>query len=267
MRPHLESCLVKTRNRRLESELGPAVEARMKILEELYDAYLDRECRPSERYYCPPVSAFRPKPDFMKVIEADKDAIITAKDFEPITSNLGRHLVDYQHEKKEHLKTLVPEDRLGNNFEYPCDLARHVFRRAHLNPEKYWGAPVTITVDQVENQVLVGWPMIGTHWYPESDKLEVRPGVNLNIPARFVYNGSLSRISSQLISLAGLDPATATVQEMDAKNPRFVHTEYDTAIGYPVLTWRAAVRPASSRMVHQILTILCLRSSLASLTR
>jgi hypothetical protein len=91
--------------------------------------------------------------------------------------------------------------------------------------------------------------MIGTHWYPQSYELEVRPGVYLSMPARYVYNGGSSRMSSQLIRLAGLDPTFTTVQDMDAKDPRFVHNNHNTARGYPIFTWRAAVRFISGSLL------------------
>lgn len=241
LRPQLEIRLVKKRNQRLEAELKPAVEERMNILRELFSSYLDRTVQPSARYYFPPIEVFRPHPDFLGIIEADKDRIITAKDFELIVNNFDKYLTDYQEEKKEYLKELVPKDRRGAGVEHPCNLARHVFRRVDPKEHSFYWSSTYEKTGKMEDDVLVGWPMIATHYYSISSSLEVRPGTFLKMPARFGYNLNVSKISSQLIALAGLDPGTATVQDMDAKNLRFVNDDLETAAGYPVFTWRSAV--------------------------
>jgi hypothetical protein len=69
--------------------------------------------------------------------------------------------------------------------------------------------------------------------------------VDVEVPAGFAKNSEASEISSRLIKLAGLDPLTAAVSDMEAADRRFVLSNFYTAIGYPVFTWRAAVSFAS----------------------
>ncbi|KAJ3512541.1 hypothetical protein NMY22_g15306 [Coprinellus aureogranulatus] len=61
------------------------------------------------------------------------------------------------------------------------------------------------------------------------------------MPYGFTLNTDVSAISAKLIRLAGLNRDTATVDEMDEKDPRFVHPDFLTEVGYPVFTWRASV--------------------------
>ena len=237
----------------MAKELVPAIEARVKMLKPLCSALLDRTVRPCERYYFPPFEAVRVIPDFLSVIEADKNETITAKNFEPIVNKLDEHAAKYNEDRKRSLKALIPEDRQGTNVEPPCDLARHVFRRDYPRLTKYFWVSLQ-QMGKIKDEVLVGWPMIGTHRFPVSTKLEIRPGVHLDVPTPFTYNLPVSRTSSQLIYLAGLSPATATVQDMDSRDRRFVHKDFDTSIGYPIFTWRAAVRSALLLHVFIVLT-------------
>jgi hypothetical protein len=240
LRPQLEPELIITRNQRVAKELAPAIETRVKILKPLCSAFLDRTVRPCERYFFPPIGTIRTIPDFLSVIEVDKNETITAKHFEPVVNKLDKYTAKYHEDQKNSLKALIPEDRQGTNVEAPCDLARHVFRRDDPKLTKYFWVSLQ-QMGKIKDEVLVGWPMIGTHRLQVSTKLEIRPGVHLEVPTHFSYNLPVSRTSSQLICLAGLSPATATVQDMDAKDRRFVHKDFETAVGYPVFTWRAAV--------------------------
>ncbi|KAJ3515974.1 hypothetical protein NMY22_g14314 [Coprinellus aureogranulatus] len=236
IRPQLEESVVEKRNSRLDEELQPMIKERMEILEDLYNAYLDRAARPAERYYYPPIEAFRPIPEVMEIVEADKDTTITAKDFGSIVLKFNQYVDDYQEELKGSLDKVIPADRRGHGAEQPFNMARHVFRRGSPTDSysySYYGKP--------KDNVLVGWNMIGAHLYEYSRLLEVRPGVRVEVPEEFAYNDRESRVSSKLITLAGLDPATATARDMDARDPRFVHVEVFTAIGYPIFTWRTAL--------------------------
>lgn len=226
------------RNQRLDEELKPAVGKRMTLLKELYDAHLDRTTRPSGRLYFPSVEIFQPIPEVLKIIEADKDTIITAKDFDSIIGNFDKYLTEWQEEKKNSFKALVPGMSNLEQDKYPFDLARHIFTRSSSEAHGY--AWLYRQNGAVENDVLVGWPMVGTHWYEYPSGLQIRPGVHVPVPAGFAYNAEASEISSTLIRLAGLDPASVSVPDMDREDKRFVLENFYTAIGYPVFTWRAA---------------------------
>ena len=239
IRPGLEMDVIVKRNRRLDEELKPIAGKRMTILKELYNAYLDRTTRPSERLYFPSVEIFRPIPEVLRIIEADKTTNITAKDFDSIIGNFDKYVTEWQEEKKNSFKALVPGTSNAEGVESPFDLAKHVFMRSSSEGRGYgW---LYRKNGAVEDDVLVGWPMVGTHWYKYPSRLQIRRGVDVDVPAGFAYNTEASEMSSTLIRLAGLDPTTATVLDMDREDKRFVLGNFDTAIGYPVFTWRGAV--------------------------
>ncbi|TEB30899.1 hypothetical protein FA13DRAFT_1792030 [Coprinellus micaceus] len=238
IRPGLEIDVSIKRNQRLDEELRPAIKKRMSLLKKLYDAHLDRTARPSERLYSPPVGIFRPIPEVLKIIEADKDTIITAKDFDAIVSNFDKYLTEWQEEKKNSSKALVPSISSREEDEYPFSLARHIFMRSSSEARGY--AWLYRENGAAEDDVLVGWPMVGTHWHEHPRRLQIRLGVDVPVPAGFAYNAEASEISSTLIGLAGLNPASVTVSDMDREDKRFVLGNFYTAIGYPVFNWRAA---------------------------
>jgi hypothetical protein len=136
IRPGLEIDVIIKRNQRLDEELRPAVKKRMSLLKKLYDTHLDRTARPSERLYSPPVGIFRPIPEVLKIIEADKDTIITAKDFDAIVSNFDKYLMEWQEEKNSS-KALVPSISNREEDEYPFSLARHIFMRSSSEARGY----------------------------------------------------------------------------------------------------------------------------------
>lgn len=239
IRPRLEGRVIEKRNKRLAAELQPDVKKRMKILGDLYDDYLDRSFRPSERYYCPSVEVFRPLPDVMKLVEAEKGTVITAEDFEPIVENFGRHIAEYQEELKSSLEKTIPPGGRGQPHQNPLNLAKNVFQG---DQGAYYANYNNTNYGKAEGNVLVGWSMVGTYRSAGIKRLQIRPGVYLDMPPGFAYNMGTSAISVQLIVLAGLDPETATVEDMDAADRRFVRMELATAVGYPVFTWRGAVR-------------------------
>jgi hypothetical protein len=135
------------------------------------------------------------------------------------------------------------------------DLARHVFQSEQSS--SFW-TPANVSATHL---TLIGWDMIA--WLPEikPSKFELRPGVKVNGPSEIQYNARGSKVCSKLISMAGLEPATATIAEMDARDPRYVlrglvrHLKIDT---YPVFTWRAVVclRPAECECSLLILSLL-----------
>jgi hypothetical protein len=215
----------------------------MKILEDVYTAYLDT-LRPSERLYCPPVDFLRPIPAVLKLLEADKGTNITAKNFQPLKQHFKKYIADHQGKVRMSLKTEETKRQVTYTGD-PFDLARFVYRRSPAPRRKCrtpfaWADP--------EDLILVGWSMIGTHATQERKQLQLRDGVWIPIPAGFDLNFSASPVSAKLIELAGLDPKTTTVAEMDACDPRFVFTQFLTEAGYPVLTWRTAV--SSCRSTH-----------------
>lgn len=235
LKAKLEPAVIEARNLRLALDLEPAVEERMGILEDVYSTYLEG-LRPSEQYFCPPLEVLRPIPEVLEILEAEKTRNITESDFKPVADNLDELIARYQKEKKKTLVKLL-NSRGGRYMEEPLELARNVFRRARSQgssmPSK---APTS-------DCVLVGWAMLGTHTTDAYSEVMLRPGVYLNMPAGFIYNELSSGHCSELIDMAGLNPQTASVNEMDSMDPRFVCDTCSTlnGYGYAILSWRAAL--------------------------
>ncbi|KAF6743385.1 hypothetical protein DFP72DRAFT_858918 [Ephemerocybe angulata] len=216
-----------------DANLEPTVEKRMGILEDVYSTYLEG-LRPSEQYFCPPLEDLRPIPEVLTILEADKMRKITEPDFKPVADILDDLIARYQVEKKKTLVNLLNSSR-DRYMDEPLELARNVFRRAgHQGSSVRSQAPTS-------DCVLVGWAMLGTHITDAYSEVMLRPGVYLNMPTGFIYNELSSRHSSELIDMAGLNPQTASVDEMDSMDPRFVYDTCSTLKGYAILSWRAAL--------------------------
>ncbi|KAF6746731.1 hypothetical protein DFP72DRAFT_1150833 [Ephemerocybe angulata] len=198
----LEPAIIEARNLRLALDLEPTVEKRMGILEDVYSTYLEG-LRPSEQYFCPPLEDLRPIPEVLTILEADKTHKITESDFKPVADILDDLVARYQEEKKKTLVNLLNSSR-DRYMGEPLELARNVFRRA--------GSQGSSVRSQAPTSDCV------LHLYELS-----------------------SRHSSELIDMAGLNPQTASVDEMDSMDPRFVCDTCSTLKGYAILSWRAAL--------------------------
>ncbi|KAF6743372.1 hypothetical protein DFP72DRAFT_128589 [Ephemerocybe angulata] len=229
----LEPAIIEARNLRLALDLEPTVEKRMGILEDVYSTYLEG-LRPSEQYFCPPLEDLRPIPEVLTILEADKTHKITQSDFKPVVDVLDDLVACYQEEKKKTLVNLLNSSR-GRYMNEPLELARNVFRRAGCQGSSVRSQAPT------SDCVLVGWAMLGTHITDAYSEVMLRPGVYLNMPAGFIYNELSSRHSGELIDMAGLNPQTASINEMDSMDPRFICDTCSTPKGYAILSWRAAL--------------------------
>ncbi|KAF5317326.1 hypothetical protein D9611_003573 [Ephemerocybe angulata] len=237
IRPKLEPEVQRTRNERIMADLKPSVDKRMAILAGLYDAYLDK-LRPSESCYCPPVDFLRVNPDVIKVVEADKDIDITEKDFQPVVEKFGEYVSEYQDDTEKELLKLMPAGSEG--VEDPWQLARVVFLRdRRARPELYW---YTSNSMEPEDSFLIGRDMVCTHTWERRRKMELRPGVFVDVPSKYELNSDGCRACGSIIIIAGLPQETATIPEMDAKDARFVCKLCVSMNGYNVFTWRAAAQ-------------------------
>ncbi|KAF6746736.1 hypothetical protein DFP72DRAFT_1076071 [Ephemerocybe angulata] len=237
LRPKLEPKVQKKMNERIMADLKPSVDKRMAMLAGLYDAYLGK-LRPSESCYCPPVDFLRVNPDVIKVVEADKAIDITEKDFQLIVEKFGEYVSQYQDDMEKVFLKLMPVDTEG--VEDPLQLARVVLRRdRRTESEWYWYGSNNV---DPEDNFLIGRDMVCTHTWAKRRKMELRPGVSVDMPSKYEFNSDVSKACSSVITVAGLPPATATIAEMDAKDARFVCKLCVSMNGYNVFTWRAAAR-------------------------
>ncbi|KAF6740993.1 hypothetical protein DFP72DRAFT_947828, partial [Ephemerocybe angulata] len=236
LRPKLEPKVQKTMNERIMADLKPSIDKRMAILEGLYDAYLDT-LRPSESCYCPPVDFLRVNADVIKVLEADKATDITEKDFQPIVEKFSEHVSKYQDDTEEAFLKSIPA---GIEDEDPLQLARVVLRRDRsTRSEWYWYGS---NIMDPEDNFLIGRDMVYTHTWARRRKMELRPGVFVDMPSKYELNSDGSRACSSIIMVSGLPPATTTIAEMDANDARFVCKSCVSMNGCDVFTWRAAAR-------------------------
>ncbi|KAF6751121.1 hypothetical protein DFP72DRAFT_908528 [Ephemerocybe angulata] len=149
---------------------------------------------------------FRARPEISRFVDAPLTVAVNEEDFQPFVDQLGRHIVDYQaRQKMEALATIPASFGLKEGTD-PFELARGIF--------------------QCDSRVAYSHPDPPT---------ETSPTVVLNQDA--------SVTSSEVITLAGLDPATATIQDMDERGALFVCNKCTDSTSETVIvhTWRTAV--------------------------
>ncbi|RXW23703.1 hypothetical protein EST38_g2171 [Candolleomyces aberdarensis] len=240
IRPKLEAVVIEARNKRVSREMQPLIKQRFEVLKEVYNEHL-KYFSPAERYCCPPAEFLWRYTDTSDLLEADPTVSITNESFQSVIDKVDERVAEYQAEKKKKAeesarwRVWMTIPRISESLH----LARHVFQCEHSTP-----APFSVETPATY-QTLIGWDMIA--WLPCVQRLgfELRPGVKVDRPSEILYDDRGSEVSSGLISLAGLDPAEATIADMDARDARYVllsgllhHFCIDT---YPVFTWRAAL--------------------------
>ena len=85
---------------------------------------------------------------------------------------------------------------------------------------------------------LIGWSMSQMCQYELS--LEAPDSTTWHVRLR-VFDAQGSALAGTLVSLVGLDPATATAAQMDSLDRRFCNRAWATPSGYGVYTWRSVV--------------------------
>jgi hypothetical protein len=239
IRPRLEALVIESRNWTKKQ--------RFRLLKEAYKEHI-RHRSPGERYCCPPAEFLWRYSDISNLLEADSAVLIMTESFQSAFGKMDERIAEYQAVKKEEAleSARVAVSKLNIRVDKSLGLARQVFQCEHESPApSSSGAAAKVPAAY---QTLIGWDMIA--WLPSVEHLgfELRPGVNVDRPSKVQYNDRGSKVCSRLVFMAGLKPATATIEDMDARDPRYVlrrsaflrHLKIDT---YPVFTWRAAVCP------------------------
>jgi hypothetical protein len=210
---------------------------RFQLLKEAYNEHIKHRS-PAQRYCCPPAEFLWRYSDVSSLLEADSTVAITTESFQSAIGKMDERIAEYQAGKKKEAveSARVAVSETNTRVDESLHLARQVFQCEHESPSSS------------AYQTLIGWDMIA--WLPSVEHLgfELRPGVNVDRPSKVQYNDRGSKVCSRLIFIAGLKSATATIADMDARDPRYVlrhsaflcHLRIDT---YPVFTWRAAVCP------------------------
>ncbi|KAJ2922820.1 hypothetical protein H1R20_g14289, partial [Candolleomyces eurysporus] len=236
LRSRLEPDIQEARNKRVASEMLPFIQKRTDILKTVYLEHL-ATLQSSERYCSPLIEFFRTHPVISSLLEADPDITITADDFRLTISAVEEYIVKYRAVKKdsvaEALKLEEPSFS-SDMVDQAINLARYVFECKLPSYRK-------------AKSRLIGWCMIAEHaCFEGSEQVKLRPGVYNRMHCTEVsLRRTASNYASKLIELAGLGPATATVDEMDERKAFFVFEKQSIPSnrldGYEVFTWRSAL--------------------------
>lgn len=190
-----------------------------------------------------------------QVLDAGLDVNVTAQDFAAVVAQFPQYIKTHQ----EGLKGRVGGARLPEQgslsrpglpvsleeAERVLSLAKNVYRCEGASNQG-WGGDFWMTSGEPV-QTLLGWHDIANHHHCYKCRpIEYRPGVRVMKPyCDVTLHEKSTPLSSILITLAGLDPATATIAGMDARDARFAFTRKSIPCwwgsDYMVFTWRGLV--------------------------
>jgi len=240
LRPRLEPLVQASQNRRVLEAIQAKVNARMQILRNLYDEYLDT-LKTSKRYLCPPVEILRPLPEVITIVEAPDEVNVTRKDFEHIASRFEQIIAEHIARRRGDCAAIMKstlERNTGGNLGCP----RNTFTRDDLHPvelvESIWshGHSWDWSLPRI-----VGWSSLASELYAYMNSAyELRPGVFINMPEDPVFDYHTAKFASSLVSSVGLLPYTVSAAHMDERDDRFT-CDCLTEQGRMVFTWRSAV--------------------------
>jgi hypothetical protein len=236
LRPKLEPAVEREKKRRIAWVMLPLIRKRVNIFEDVYNKHLTK-LTPSERYRCPPAGYFRLLPEILGVLESDMTVDVSADEFLPMMDYVDECIAKYQAEKKSSaLNSVKPGTSDANGVgagEGALNLASHVFRCDGTRWIQY---------------SLIGWPMMASHScsYGRVYTTTLPPGHWIpKVCSKLELYKPASQRASELVALAGLDPETATIADMDEMDPRYVlelsSVPKEWVDGYFVFSWREAV--------------------------
>jgi hypothetical protein len=214
------------------------------VLDDLYGNYLGN-LKSSDRYCCPPASILHTLSAVWQTLDAPESVAVTAQDFNVVVEGFPAYIATYQADLK---RKVVPPSMQGlalQEVERTLCLAKNVFR-CQAAKNRYTGGDYCIP-GTARDQTLLGWTAIASHSCGAAGKIDFRLGVTVNNPqCNMTLHEKSSPLSSTLVALAGLNPATATLSDMDTLDARFVIAEGSMpswwTTDYMVFTWRGAVR-------------------------
>jgi hypothetical protein len=179
-------------------------------------------------------------PEFVAFRELDCERPLTNGDYEAVLSALPRISSEFVEMRKSELQDMIPQENITEHSSNPLELATSTFRPPVESSSDRHGCSFN------RNDVVVGWDALSVCRF-----FHTAPGKFGAAPCEF--DPWLSKLCSSLVASGGLDPKTATVEDMDTLDERFLcgscllgpggvppdaHTfEFET------YTWRTAVRP------------------------
>ncbi|RXW18800.1 hypothetical protein EST38_g7053 [Candolleomyces aberdarensis] len=215
------------------------IDERIDILKKLYHKHLAHTMKPSDRVLYPNFGFFQQMPGLVSnLVESEDDVPVTEKYFRPLIAKFKEVITRTLREFERRLLTAIPlDDQTGCKID-PLQLARFVFQCERSGSADHAGGCV-------DSEILIGWPMIVGHCCGlDSFKVEVPPhGSHVYVPrqGKIVLNEDASYIASFLISVAGLDFRTTTIEEMDKLDLYFIFDSGKAITGRHVFSWRNAV--------------------------
>ena len=241
LKPKFEPVVKAIQARREEKERELLIRSRMKILDDVYARFLTT-VRPSDRYAYPHPSFLYYNHDIRALLNEGSDIAISPHDFQPVVGQFPELIADFQARRSQKISK-----------SHDLNLAKNVlccaqgYRRAKspLYHTILGRAAVETHPCLPQGTVIPGFPQM----YVQALQCEIK------------LAKEASSLATSLISLAGLDPAMATLSDMDSRDARFVIAFIDIphfwTKNYLVFTWRGAVSSFYFEAIH-LLTIISL---------
>ena len=198
----------------------------MELLNRVSSRFLQACYPPSQAYLLPKANVIRTWPGFVDLIDADETRRVKREDFKELLQDMEQRINAYQASRKAQILEVSPQPSSSKSAAIitpdPISLARCVSACSKCN------------------DVLVGWPGVVTH--PCLESFQLRPGVCVSVPASPAPNKIASENACTLIKLAGRDPTTTTIEEMDNLDVWYTCTQCRTSGGFYLShTWRCMV--------------------------
>ena len=205
------------------------VGTRINALRTYYAGYLET-LRPRERYLRPRADFLILEPEMQTIIEGPaEEGVDEDQRMQRIVEEEIEHYVDLYRQTKEGELCDTLKQRLlpvGDGVPLPIELATAVFL-CHTPEDVIIGS----RNHNAHKECAYPYPV----HYPSANMFIYRPDNRM-------FADVESNFAAHLVRLAGLDPATATAEEMDELDLRFVNDNWLTDQGWGVYTWRMAVR-------------------------
>ncbi|KDR76602.1 hypothetical protein GALMADRAFT_247009 [Galerina marginata CBS 339.88] len=251
--PILEPQILQFQEERLAAERATLMDSRRNIMHDLYQTY-QRSLVPSQWKYLPRTLDICELEPFAQLIEAPTDVVVTAEDFGNGMKMLLALLSSLSERKLEEFRDVLRVEKtdLSDNAHQPDAVAS-----SPHNPVD--PLELATSVFQCEGQCIryhercsvIGVEELMTHHCDADYTLFFnRSAMSWNFSLRG------AQTASSLVQLAGLDPKTASVSDMDQKDLRFtcrlckpvqVSANLWMANGY---SWRRAVSHAVRYSPH-----------------
>ena len=212
LRPKYEDEIKQVQDERLEAELQSIIEDRADVLCAAYWEEIKKRFRPAHSLLCPTTEVVRKTiPEVKPILYRERDVDVTASDFQPIMEKIIAFGPQHLESKKAAILRSIPESERSEGVD-PLTLAKNVFTCDLEMKLKTYCEPcrLYITWDDMAPHIADGCFAPDGHYSRAGEPFNMR------------YSEAHSQQSAHLLQLVGLNPDTATVEEMDAIDARFI---------------------------------------------